>query len=232
MKAFLRSAPVQAFLAVLLGGYLWLLLHTVRWRILNRPPADAVLKDPRGFLVCFWHSRIAASIGARPLCRPLRPTRLIISLSPDGEFIAKAMEMMDLPAFRGSSRRTKDPKRRHSGGAVYRQSLGWVREGGVLILTPDGPRGPAEEMAEGSVRMAARTGAPVMLMGLSARPALTLNTWDRMQLPLPFGRGVIAFDGPVYAPADADAETILRLRKEWARRLTTATEAAEAALRE
>jgi lysophospholipid acyltransferase (LPLAT)-like uncharacterized protein len=231
VKAFLRSAPVQTFLAILLGGYLWLVLHTIRWRILNHAPADAVLKDPQGLLVLFWHSRIAASIGAQPLCRPLRPTRLIISLSPDGEFIARAMEMMDLPAFRGSSRRTKDPKRRHSGGVVYRQSLEWIREGGLLILTPDGPRGPAEEMAEGSVRMAARTGAPALLMGLSASPAVKLGTWDRMQLPLPFGRGVIAFDGPVYAPADADADTILKLRKEWARRLTAATEAAEAALR-
>jgi lysophospholipid acyltransferase (LPLAT)-like uncharacterized protein len=231
VKALLRSAPVQTFLALVLGGYLWLVLRTIRWRIVNREPADAVLKDPQGFLVLFWHGRIAASIGAQPLCRPLRPTRLIISLSPDGEFIARAMEMMDLPAFRGSSRRTKDPKRRHSGGAVYRQSLDWVREGGLLIMTPDGPRGPAEQMAEGPVRMAARTGAPVMLMGLCASPALELKTWDRMQLPLPFGRGVIAFDGPVRAPEDADAEEILRLRGEWAARLTAATQAAEAALK-
>jgi lysophospholipid acyltransferase (LPLAT)-like uncharacterized protein len=231
VKAFLRSAPVQTFLALVLGGYLWLVLRTIRWRILNRERADAVLGDPHGFLALFWHGRIAASIGAQPLCRPLRPTRLIISLSPDGEFIARAMEMMDLPAFRGSSRRTRDPKRRHSGGAVYRQSLDWVRDGGLLILTPDGPRGPAQQMAEGPVRMAARTGAPVMLMGVSASPALELKTWDRMQLPLPFGRGVIAFDGPVRAPEDADADEILRLRKDWAARLTAATEAAEAALR-
>ena len=190
-----------------------------------------MLADPKGFIVCFWHGRIAASIGAQPMCRPLRPTRLIISLSPDGEFIARAMEMLDLPAFRGSSRKTKDPKRARSGSTVYRQSLEWVRNGGVLIMTPDGPRGPAREMAEGAVRMAARTGAPVILMGLSARPALELKTWDRMQLPLPFGRGVIAFDGPVRAAEDADADEILRLRQDWAARLTVATEAAEAALK-
>lgn len=231
MKSFLRSTPVQTALALLLGGYLWLVLHTIRWRILNREPADAVLKDAQGFLVCFWHGRIAASIGAQPLCRPLRPTRLIISLSPDGEFIAKAMEMMDLPAFRGSSRKTKDPKRVRSGSTVYRQSLDWVRNGGILILTPDGPRGPACEMAEGAVRMAARTGAPVMLMGLSARPALQLKTWDRMQLPLPFGRGAIAFQGPVYAPEDSDGDALVELRRDWSEQLTAATEAAEAALR-
>jgi lysophospholipid acyltransferase (LPLAT)-like uncharacterized protein len=222
---------VQALLGGLLGAYLWLVLRTVRWTIVNRAPADAVLADPKGFIVCFWHGRIAASIGAQPLCRPHRPTRLIISLSEDGEFIARAMEMMDLPAFRGSSRRTKDPKRRHSGGAAYRQSLDWIAEGGILILTPDGPRGPNEQMAEGPVRMASRTGAAVMLMGLATSPAARLKTWDRMELPCPFGRGVIAFDGPVYAPEGLDAEAMTALRQEWSARLTQANAAAEAALK-
>jgi lysophospholipid acyltransferase (LPLAT)-like uncharacterized protein len=230
VKALLRSGPVQATLAAVLGGYLWLVLHTIRWKIINREPADALLQDPRGFLVCFWHSHIAAAVGAQPLCRPLRATRLIISLSPDGEFIARAMAMMDLPAFRGSSRRTKDPKRARSGSTVYRQSLDWVRDGGILIMTPDGPRGPARHMAEGPVRMAARTGAAAILMGLCARPALKLRTWDKMELPLPFGRGAIVFDGPLHAPEDADPDAVLALRQEWSHRLSLAGEAARAAL--
>ena len=229
MKGFFRSVPIQTALALILGGYLWLVLKTIRWTVVNRDAAESALKDPAGLLVCFWHGRIAASIGAQPLCRPLRPTRLIISMSPDGEFIARAMEMMDLPSFRGSSRKTRDPKRARSGGTVYRQSLDWVREGGILIMTPDGPRGPAQEMAEGAVRIAARTGASTMLMGLCARPALRLKTWDSMELPAPFGRGAIVFDGPV--PAPQDDEDLTETRQAWARRLTAATEAAEAALR-
>ena len=230
MKALLRSGPAPALLAMILGGYLWLVLKTVRWRIVGRPTADALLADPRGFIVCFWHGRIAASVGAQPLCRPARDTRVIISLSEDGEFVARAMEMIDLPAFRGSSRRSKDPRRRHSGGAAYRQSLDWVRKGGILILTPDGPRGPNEQMAEGAVRMASRTGAAVLLMGLAARPAARLKTWDRMELPLPFGRGVIVFDGPLFAPEKLDARAMTALRREWSARLTAANQAAEAEL--
>ncbi len=231
MKALLRSGPVQALLALILGGYLWLVLRTVRWTVVNRPPADALLADPRGFIVCFWHGRIAASIGARPLYHPRRRARAIISLSEDGEFIARAMEIVKVPAFRGSSRRTKDPRRRHSGGQVYRQSLEWVRQGNVLILTPDGPRGPNEQMAEGPVRMASRTGAAVILMGLATSPNAQLKTWDRMQLPVPFGRGAIAFDGPLHAPEDLDADGMKALRQEWSARLTAANAAAEAALR-
>ena len=231
MKTLLRSAPVQTLFALLLGGYLWLVLRTIRWSVVNRAAIEDRVADPQGFIVCFWHGRIAASVGAQPLCRPHRPTRIIISLSEDGEFIARAMGMLDLPAFRGSSRRTKDPRRRHSGGAVYRQSLAWVREGGLLILTPDGPRGPAEQMAEGAVRMASRTGAPVLLMGLATRPTFRLKTWDSMELPLPFGRGVIAFDGPFLAPDGLDGEAMMALRHEWSTRLTAANATAEAALR-
>ena len=230
MKALLRSGPVQTLLAGVLGAYLWLVLRTVRWTIVNRAPADALLADPQGFIVCLWHGRIAASMGARALCRPPRRTRAIISLSEDGEFIAQAMEMMGVPAFRGSSRRTTNPLRRHSGGQVYRRSLDWVTRGGILIVTPDGPRGPAEQMAEGVVRMASRTGAPVILVGLAATPSARLGTWDRTELPAPFGRGAIVFDGPLHAPAELDRQAMAALMEEWSARLTAANRAAEAAL--
>jgi lysophospholipid acyltransferase (LPLAT)-like uncharacterized protein len=230
VKAFLRSAPVQTVLGFLLGGYLWMVLHTIRWRRINRAAPDEQMKKPGGILVAFWHGHIAAAISARPVTLPHRPARLLISLSPDGEFIAKAMAWQGFPSFRGSSRKTKDPKRKHSGAAAYRQSLDWLRRGGVLILTPDGPRGPAEQMAEGVVRMAVRTGAPLFLMGFAARPAMRLKTWDSMILPAPFGRGALVFDGPLYAPSDADDACVVRLRVEWARRLTAANTAAEAAI--
>lgn len=230
MKALMRSASVQTVLGFLLGGYLWMVLHTIRWTRINRGPPDAQLKQQGGVLAAFWHGRIAAAIAARPVTLPHRPARLMISLSPDGEFIAKAMAWQGFPSFRGSSRKTSDPKRVHSGAAAYRSSLAWVRQGGVLILTPDGPRGPAEQMAEGIVRMAVRTGAPLFLMGLAARPALRLDTWDQMILPVPFGRGALVFDGPLYAPADADEACIQALRESWAARLTQANAAAEAAI--
>ena len=230
MKALLRARPVQVVLGALVGGYLWLVLRTIRWRRIDREAIDAQFAVPGGVLVGFWHGRIAASIAGQPVCLPHRPTRLMISLSDDGEFIARAFAWHGFGLIRGSSRKTRDPRRRGSGSAAYRQSLGWLREGGVLVLTPDGPRGPAEQMEEGLVRMAARTGAPLFLMGLAARPALRLKTWDSMILPLPFGRGALVFDGPMRAPAGADAETIARLRQDWAERLTRVTAAAEAAL--
>ena len=228
MKGFFRSGPVQGFLSLILAFYLWLILRTIRWKWINVEPAQAVLAEPGGAIACFWHGRIALSIAAQPLVVPGRPARLLISTSPDGEFIAKAMARMSLPSFRGSSRKSKDPKRRGSGGAAYRQSLEWLeKDGGVFILTPDGPRGPAEQMADGIMRIAQRTGAPVFLMGFAARPCKRLKTWDSMVLPLPFGKGAMVFDGPVRLGPGDDLEAA---RNDWAERLTRATQAAEAAI--
>lgn len=227
MKNFVRSGPVQEFLSLILAFYLWLVLRTIRWRRINVEPAMELLRQPGGIIGCFWHGRIALSIAAQPLVVPDRPARLLISLSPDGEFIAKAMARMKLPSFRGSSRKTKDPKRRASGSTAYRQSLEWLEQGGVFILTPDGPRGPAEQMADGVMRIAQKTGAPVFLLGFAARPCKRLKSWDSMVLPLPFGRGAMVFDGPCRFGPDDDLEAV---RSDWNARLTRATQAAEAAV--
>jgi lysophospholipid acyltransferase (LPLAT)-like uncharacterized protein len=66
-----------------------------------------------------------------------------------------------------------------------------------VIITPDGPVGPARDAAEGVVQLAARSGAPVLPMAARVRFARRLKSWDRMILPLPFGRGVVVCLAPI-----------------------------------
>jgi lysophospholipid acyltransferase (LPLAT)-like uncharacterized protein len=108
--------------------------------------------------------------------------------------------------------------------------LRWLAGGGGVAITPDGPRGPAEQMAEGAVLLARRSGAPVLLLGLACRPALRLRSWDRTVLPLPFGRAAMVWDGPFVAPADADRAALQSLRRTLEQRLSAATARAEAML--
>ena len=80
----------------------------------------------------------------------------------------------------------------------------------------------------GALQIARRTGAPVLLMGIAARPALRLErTWDRVMFGLPFGRGAVVWDGPVFVPTDADEAAISALITDWSARLSTATRRAE-----
>jgi lysophospholipid acyltransferase (LPLAT)-like uncharacterized protein len=222
LKTLFRTPQVQGVLAVILSTYLDIALRTTRWRFENRPATDAVVAGPTGIVACFWHGRIPLG----PACREVlakKPRKVIISLSPDGEFIARAMERLSFPAIRGSSARTGEAAAGQAGAkggaGAMREALRFVRSGGVVAITPDGPRGPAQVMAAGAVTLAKLSGAPVFLFGLAARPAFRLKSWDKTLFPLPFGRGAVVFVGPLYAPRDAEDEA---LRLDWQARLIAA----------
>ena len=228
MKKLLRSDAVQEFLGWLSWLYLQLVISTIRWTRIGEEPGgalDQVLAGPGGMIGCFWHGDIALSITAKVAVIQRKVTRILISLSPDGEFIARSMVRHNMPPIRGSSAKKGKAK---GGAAAFREALDLLAAGGILVVTPDGPRGPNQVMAPGTVRMARRAGVPVFLLGLAAEPALRLDTWDRTKLPALFGRGCIVWDGPYFCPADAADEDMERLSVEWSAAMTAACARAQA----
>jgi len=236
LKSLMRSDAVQAVLGWLAWLYLELVIRTIRWTRIGEEPGgalDQVLKGPGGMIGCFWHGTIALSITAKVAVIEHKLTRILISLSPDGEFIARSMVRHKMPPIRGSSTKKGKDKARDKvkgGAAAFREALDLVETGGILVVTPDGPRGPAEVMAPGTVRIAKRTGAPVFLLGLAAHPVKTLKSWDKTKLPGLFGRGCIVWDGPHFCPPDATDADIERLAGEWSAAMSAACARAEAAL--
>jgi lysophospholipid acyltransferase (LPLAT)-like uncharacterized protein len=227
LKSFFRSGPVQGFLSILLWAYLELIIKTIRWKRINDDGMADYVNGDRAAIGCFWHEHIPLSITAKPTVRR-RSTKILISLSPDGEFVARAMVRHNMPSIRGSSGKKSDRAKAKGGVAAFREALQFLDDKGVLAIAPDGPRGPARELAVGVVSMARRSQAGVFFMGLAAAPARRLRTWDRMVLPGLFGRGCIVWDGPHYCPADADEAAMARLAAEWGARLSAACDRAEA----
>jgi lysophospholipid acyltransferase (LPLAT)-like uncharacterized protein len=226
VKALLRSAPIQGVLALITWAYLWLVLHTVRWTHINRQTVDAELARRRGAIGCIWHGTIPLVIAAKQVLGA-RQARVLISLSADGEFITRAIARHGIAAIRGSKAKGGKAK---GGAAAFRECLDWLAQGGPLLMTPDGPRGPAEVMSLGVARMAKLSQAPVYMIGLAAHPAAQLKSWDRTRLPRPFGRGAVVWDGPYYLPADASDEDMAQACRTWSAALGTACGRAEASL--
>ena len=228
MKNFFRSPPVQSTLGWLVAAYIELIIATVRWRFENRDPVDEAMSGPEGLIALFWHGRIAQGMACRPLLRD-KPRRVMISLSPDGRFIAKAAERLKIPPVRGSTGR-EGADGSKGGARAFREALTFIRAGGVMILTPDGPRGPREALPIGPVQMARAAHCPVFIMSLAATPALTLGSWDRARIPLPFARGQVVLEGPLYLPPHPDAEAMDTARADWEARMRAGQARAEALL--
>ena len=228
MKMFFRRPSVQAALAWLVSVYLGVTLATMRWRFIDRASVDAAVASPEGVIACFWHGRIALAVACRRVLKK-KPRRVLISRSPDGELIAKVVRRLSFPAIRGSANR-RDAAHDQRTFAASRDVLRFMRDGGLVAITPDGPLGPTEQMPIGPVLLARISQAPVLLFGLAAKPTLTLKTWDHTQIPLPFGRGCVVFDGLFTVPRGAKPEELESVRADWQARLCAAQNAAEAAL--
>lgn len=226
----LRHPTVQAVLSWSLAQWLRLCIATIRWHREGLDEAEAVWSQTgrQGVVVMFWHSRIALAPAAWPMHRvrqgTCQPARALISLSQDGEFVARAVDRLGFPAIRGSSTKKSATDKAKGGANAFRDGLRWLRSHGCLAITPDGPRGPAEVMAEGASTFCAMTPAPALLLGLACRPALRLGGWDDGLLPLPFARGAILWrrlDYPEGEAAPVVAEA-------WGQALSELTRQAEA----
>ena len=51
-------------------------------------------------------------------------------------------------------------------------------------------------------QIAGLSGAPVLPVGAQTSRRRVLPTWDRMYVPLPFGRGVVVCGAPILVPRD------------------------------
>lgn len=216
----LRNPVIQVVLAWLVATWLRFCFATIRWTRENEAVAEAVWKAGGGVLIVFWHSRGAVSIASWPLERA-QPTKGLVSLSRDGEFMVKMVGRLGFPAIRGSSaKKTGEDK---GGAAALREILRQLKVGG-LALSPDGPRGPVREMGPGTPVMAKLSKRPVLFLGVSCNPSIRLNTWDRYMLPLPFGRGAVVWDIAEYP----EGETPEAVAAVWQETLTAVEARADA----
>lgn len=227
MKGLFRSAAVQHALAFLFAAWLRFCYATLRWTRENEDQAKAVWASGGGAILCFWHARIPLGPQSWPQGPDKQDMRALISRSADGEFIALTVQQIGFPAIRGSSKKASDPGKNKHGEQAFRDMIKWVKGGGGIAITPDGPRGPVEVMQPGTPTLARVTGAPVIFVGLASTPCIRIGSWDRTLIPLPFSRGAMVWDGPHYAGRDDDLEA---LALDWAARLTAATQRAEALL--
>jgi hypothetical protein len=218
----LRNPVLQATLAWLLAQWMRLCFATIRWTHANPEVAEKVWAEGGGVLCAFWHSRIALA----PACWPkdrAQPAKALVSLSPDGQFFALALGRLGFPAIRGSSSNKDKADRAKGGTQALRDGLRQLKAGG-LAISPDGPRGPVRQMAEGLPLLAKLSGAPALFIGVSCNPAIRLKTWDSAVLPLPFAKGAIVWDVARFP----EGGTLPEVTRAWTERLTAAEAAADA----
>jgi lysophospholipid acyltransferase (LPLAT)-like uncharacterized protein len=166
---------------------------TWRFTVADAPEYTAALARGERFIYSVWHS------GLLPLAVLHRNEGIavLVSRHRDGELITRVVERLGFVTARGSSTR--------AGDAGVRGMLAWAGQDRHLGVTPDGPKGPPEQIKSGTIFLAERTGRRMVAIAVAARPVRALRSWDRFRVPLPFARVYISHGAPYRVEASGTA---------------------------
>lgn len=222
-KRLLRSNAVHGLVCWLTAQYIRLCHATGRWRVIGGDIPGQFWNSDRPFILAHWHGRLLMVPCG---WRRARPVRVLISHHRDGELIARTIAHFGLGTIRGSSR--KAGKDRDKGGAAALRAMVRALRAGVCIdITPDGPNGPRMRAREGIVTLARLSGAPIVPVAYATSRRITLDTWDRFTVPLPFSRGVFVWGPPIEVPKELDATALEEARLSVETALNAVSDAAD-----
>jgi hypothetical protein len=200
-RRVLRSTRLRAALCWAIHLYIRLVHATNRWTVEGEEWPRRLRRERRGFILAFWHGRLLMI----PMAwQRLAPMHMLISAHRDGRIIADAVTYFGVQSIPGSTRR--------GGSAALRRMLKQLEAGDCVGITPDGPRGPATIASGGIVNLARLAGAPIIPIVCATSRRKILNSWDRFNLALPFGRGIFIWGEPIEIAPDLDAAGIEQAR--------------------
>ena len=166
--------------------------------IVGRP----VTEDYVGAL---WHNRLLVFPLILRRFFPQRHGAALISASRDGDLLADAVQRFGYDVVRGSSSRL--------GASAILQLTQVLASGRDVVITPDGPRGPAYELGPGIIFLAQKSGARVLPINLEYSRCWRLGSWDRFIVPWPFAKVRVLINrphrvGPTATPEEFEAERL------------------------
>jgi len=191
IKQFIRTRIGLFITSFVLAMIMFVIMRSMRWTEQNRDALDRLLASGRRPVIIFWHEHIFAM----PVFLP-KPSSALQSPHPDGRILAHAVRYFGLRPIWGSSNR--------NALSGMRQMLRELKGGRIAVITPDGPRGPARQLAHGAVGLAHLADAPVIPVAWQANNSWHLSSWDSTRIPRPFSTGLIRWGAPIYLEKTRD----------------------------
>lgn len=198
-------------LSYLIAGYVYFVGFLTRFIYVKNKEAE-ILDDNKQVIYAFWHNQ--QSFFLFPY-RKRGKISVLVSMSSDGEYIARSLPKFNMKATRGSSSK--------GGFSALRGLIEDAKKGYNLALTPDGPRGPIYNATPGIIYLANKTNLPIIPGAVDCSHKFHVNSWDKFQVPLPFGRSAIVYGEPIYVTPEQDINELCVILTE---RLNKATKKA------
>lgn len=191
LRKLAYSFFAQKVITFLIYSYLLFVYKTSTKKFIGFEEISKIINDKKPIIFAFWHNRLIMM----PLfaCRVKKQFNYhnlmtLASKHGDGKFVGMVMEKFGLISILGS---TKDG-RKASRGIDYsnlRKIIEGLKKGYSLGITPDGPRGPNQQINGELINIARLTKARIIAVSYSSSNfKIIKKSWDKFKIPLPFSR--------------------------------------------
>ena len=191
IKTFIRSKIGSFILSSAIALIIFLINFSINWEELNREIVGKFGKRKIKPIIIFWHEHIFAMPWFLP-----KISVALQSPHADGKILAYAVKWFGLKPIWGSSN-----KKSFSGFRNLQRNL---EMNNFIVITPDGPRGPARKISNGAITLAKISQTPIIPVAWNTSDKWLINSWDKMRIPKPFSKGKIIWGEPIYIPKSLD----------------------------
>ena len=171
MKNYLKFSVLPYILYFLIR-----LIYLTNKKVFHHP----ILKNDEAFIFVAWHGDLVSCPFNYFKNRPNGIVKTMISQSKDGEIISKVYSLFGIDSIRGSSSK--------GGTKALISTIKEIKSGNDVALTPDGPRGPRHNVADGVIAIAQKSAAKIVVLNSKPTRYWQFRSWDKFILPKPFGK--------------------------------------------
>ncbi|HYM20370.1 MAG TPA: DUF374 domain-containing protein [Candidatus Kapabacteria bacterium] len=136
---------------------------------------------PERAVVAFWHAKMLTGWWVSR-----SNSVAMVSRSKDGEYLSSILSRWKYKLVRGSSGK--------GGMEALDEAMDLVRSADAqrLVITPDGPQGPAEIFKRGAFIAANGLDLPLYFLEIEhKRKKILSSSWDKFEIPYPFSSVII-----------------------------------------
>ena len=192
----LLNKDTVKYMGLLVRGFFKIQEYFTHIIEVNHPELDSCL-------YAMWHGNQCCIYGFHDKAT----ISVLVSNSSDGDVVARGIQPMGFKLVRGS-------KGRKGAIEASMQMIDALKNGERAAMMVDGPRGPANVVKDGAIKIAKLSGKPIVPVAWYSTNfnLFTLPSWDNLRMPVLDVRLINLYGDPIYVSEDADDEAIEEAR--------------------
>ena len=188
-KNLFRNPLSQKILGFLIFLYLNFVYLSSRKQYIYPKNFEKYLNSSSCFVV-FWHNRTAL---IPFLATKGKKHNALISSHSDGMILQNIFKLFGVHIILGSTNRDAT--------SALRIILRALKKGETISTGIDGPRGPKYKINSNLMVVAQKNNIPVLPVSYNCKRKITLSSWDKMIIPLPFNKIIFRYGSVIEFPS-------------------------------